>query len=268
MLPAPRAWESCPNQIPPWIWSGKGGPTEEVVGLTQDASAHFLRATRDVSAGTFLTSFGDAAIIRQKYKAGTEFAELYSATQASPSGVRCQYTYRQSTGSDTYWISPHQDVKIISSKASKSLKKDQEFRSILKGAGQSAQHSCCTQPSCSTSINTELGLIMRTSGNDDEDECLGTGLFATRAIRTGEQIYVSYSEDTAKDWKSTFGCRCYCCRCTGTCSVQDTLDQAQACPTPMVVPISSDRSPGYQNLTSVKTRGPGLDGMEVDVARR
>jgi hypothetical protein len=56
-------WESCPNQIPRWIWSGKGDPTEEEVGLTQDVSAHFLRATRDVSTGTFLTSFGDATII-------------------------------------------------------------------------------------------------------------------------------------------------------------------------------------------------------------
>jgi hypothetical protein len=105
---------------------------------------------------------------------------------------------------------------------------------------------------------------MRTSGNDDEDECLGAGLFATRTIRTGEQIYVSYSEDIAKDWEPTFGCRCYCCRCTGTCSVQDTSDQAQACPTPIVIPISSDPMPGYQNLTSVETRGPGLDRMEVD----
>jgi hypothetical protein len=120
-------WESCPNQIPQWIWSGTGDPTEVEVGLTQDVSAHFLRATRDVSAGTFLTVFGDAVIIRQKSKAGTEFAELYSATEASPSGERCQYTYRESTGSDTYWISPHQDVKIISSKASKALKKDLEF---------------------------------------------------------------------------------------------------------------------------------------------
>ncbi len=257
-------WESCPNQIPQWIWSGTGDPTEETVGLTQDASAHFLRATRDVSTGTFLTVFGDTAIIRQKSKAGTEFAELFSATEASPSGERCQYTYRKSTGSDTYWISPHQDVKIISSKASKALKKALEFRSILKGADQAAQHSCCTQPSYSTSINAELGLIMRTSGNDDEDECLGTGLFTTRAIRTGEQIYVSYSEDVAKDWESTFVCRCYCCRCARTCIVQDTSDQAQACPTPMTIPISSDPMSGYQDLTVMEMRGPGLDGMEVD----
>ncbi len=112
--------------------------------------------------------------------------------------MRCQYTYRESTGSNTYWISPHQDVKIISSKASKALKKALEYRSRLKGAGQAAQHSCCTQSSCSTSINAELGLIMRTSGTDDEDECLGAGLFATRAIRTGEQIYASYSKDITK----------------------------------------------------------------------
>ena len=257
-------WEPCPNQIPQWIWSGKGGPTEEAVGVTQDASAHFLRATRDISVGTFLTAFGDAAIIRQKSKVGIEFAGLYSATQISPDGVRCQYTYQESTGSDTYWISPHQDVKIISNKASKALKKALEFRSILQGAGQAAQHSCCTQLSCSTSINAELGLIMRTSGNDDEDECLGAGLFATRTIRTGEQIYVSYSEDIAKDWEPTFGCRCYCCRCTGTCSVQDTSDQAQACSTPMVIPISSDPTPGYQDLTTVEKRGTGLNGRKVD----
>jgi hypothetical protein len=137
-------WESCPNQIPQWIWSGQGDPTEEEVGVTQDALAHFLRETRDVSTGTFLTVFGDAAIIRQRSKVGTEFAELYSATQTSPSGVRCQYMYRESTGTDTYWISRHQNVKIISSKASKALKKSLESRSSLKGAGQVAQHSCCT----------------------------------------------------------------------------------------------------------------------------
>ena len=259
-------WESCPNQIPQWIWSGQGGPTEEAVGVTQDASAHFLRATRDVTAGTFLTAFGDAAIIRQRSTVGTEFAELYSATQTSPSGVRCQYTYRESTGTDTYWISPHQDVKIISSKASKALRKALESRSSLKGAGQAAQHSCCTQMSCNTSINAELGLVMRTSGNDDEDECLGAGLFATRAIRTGEQIYVSYSKDITKEWESTFGCRCYCCRCARTCSVRNTSDRAQAGPT-LATPISSVPTPEHQrppDRKAVETRGSDLDGMEAD----
>ena len=167
--------------------------------MEQDSLAHFLRVTRDVSAGTFLTTFGDAAIIRQKSKVGIEFAERYSVTQTSSGGVKYQYTYRESAGSDTCWISPHQDINIISSKASKALKKALEFRSILKGGGQTAQHSYYTQPTCNTSINTELVLIMRTSGNDDEDECLGSGLFATRTIRTGEQIYVSYSEDISKD---------------------------------------------------------------------
>ena len=260
-------WESCPNQIPQWIWSGRGGPTEESVGVTQDVSAHFLRSTKDVSAGTFLTAFGDAAIIRQKSKVGMEFAELYSATQASPGGGKCQYTYRESTGSDTYWISPHQDVNIISRRASKALKRALELRSRLKGTGQAAQHSCCTQPSCSTSINAELGLIMRTSGNDDDDECLGAGLFATRAIRTGEQIYVSYSEDIAKDWESTFGCRCYCCRCSGTCSEQKTTDRAQVYPTLMTSPISSDSMPERQSppdLQAVVTSASDLEGMEVD----
>ena len=260
-------WESCPNQLPRWICSGEGGPTEEAIGVEQDASAHFLRASRDVSAGTFLTAFGDAAIIRQKSKVGIEFAELYSATQTSSRGVKCQYTYRESTGSDTYWISPHQDDKIISNKASKALKKALEFRSSLKGAGQAAQHSCCTQPTCSTSINAELGLIMRSSGNDDEDECLGAGLFATRAIRTGGQIYVSYSDDISKEWESTFGCRCYCCRCSGTCSEQTMSDQAQVHPTPLASSTSSDPMTEHQSLPDLKaveTIWSGLDVMEVD----
>jgi hypothetical protein len=55
--------------------------------VTQDDSAHFLRVTRDVSVGTFLTAFGDDVIIRQKSKVGIEVAELYSATQVSPDGV-------------------------------------------------------------------------------------------------------------------------------------------------------------------------------------
>jgi hypothetical protein len=181
--------------------------------------------------------------------------------------VRCQYTYRESTGSNTYWISPHQDVKIISSKASKALKKALEYRSRLKGAGQAAQHSCCTQSSCSTSINAELGLIMRTSGTDDEDECLGAGLFATRAIRTGEQIYASYSKDITKDWESTFGCKCYCCWCAKTCNVQDSPDGAQTCPSLVATPVSIYPIPEYQSSPVrqvVGTRSSGLDMMEVD----
>jgi hypothetical protein len=108
---------------------------------------------------------------------------------------------------------------------------------------------------------------MRTSGDDDEDECLGAGLFATRAIRTGEQIYVSYSENIAKDWESTFGCRCYCCWCAGTCNIPDTSDRAQACPTLMATSISNDPRPEHQlppDRKAVEMKGSGLDGMEVD----
>ena len=108
---------------------------------------------------------------------------------------------------------------------------------------------------------------MRTSANDDEDECLGAGVFATRTIRAGEQIYVSYSEDIAKDWESTFGCRFYCCRCSRTCSVHNTSDRAQAGPTLLATPIRSDPTPEYQlppDLKAVETRESGLDGMVVD----
>jgi hypothetical protein len=161
---------------------------------------------------------------------------------------------------------PQQDVKSIAGKASKVLKKTLEFRCSLKGSGQVTQHSCCTQPSCGTLINEELGLIMRTSGNDDEDGCLGVGAFATRTIRTGEQIYVSYSGNIDKDWESTFDCRCYCCY-AGTCNIPDTSDRAQTCPTLMTTSSSNDPRPEYHlplDRKVVAMKGSGLDGMEVD----
>jgi hypothetical protein len=133
-------WESCPNQIPQWIWSGRGDPTEESVGVTQDSSAHFLRSTRDVASGTFLTAFGDTVIIHQESKRGMEFTELYSVSKASPGRGKCQYTYRESTGPDTYWISPRQDVNVISSKVSKALKRTLGLCSRIQGSGQTAQH--------------------------------------------------------------------------------------------------------------------------------
>ena len=244
-------WESCPNQIPQWIWSGSGGPTEESIGVTQDASARFLRATRDAAPGTFLTAFGEAAIIHQDSKIGREFEELHSASKTALGGKKCQYTYRESTGSKTYWISPQQDIDIISNKASKALKRALAVRSRLLGSGQAAQHSCCKQPSCRTSINAELGLIMRSSSNDDEDECLGAGLFATRAIRTGEQILVSYSDNITRDWESTFGCRCYCCHCSGTCSTT----------------IPTGQAPGHHmphDSLAVDMKAPDPEGMVVD----
>ena len=136
-------WESCPNQIPQWIWSGNGGPTEESIGVTQDVSMHFLRATRDGDPGTFLTAFGEAAIIHQDSKIGREFEELHSVSKTALGGRKCQYTYRESTGSNTYWIRPQQDIDIISNKASKALKRALAVRSRLLGSGQAAQHSCC-----------------------------------------------------------------------------------------------------------------------------
>ena len=140
-------WEPCPNQIPAWVLTGKGGPTEEAVGLQQDESAHFLRAITDIPASTFITAFGEAVIIRQSSRTGKEFVDCYSTIQETQGGMKCQYTYRETTGSDTCWICPQPDINIISANVSKDLKKALTFRSKLKGAGHAAQHSCCKQRS-------------------------------------------------------------------------------------------------------------------------
>ena len=70
---------------------------------------------------------------------------------------------------------------------------------------------------------------MKASGNGDEDECLGVGLFSTRAIQKGEQIYASYSGDDkiSKVWETAFGRRCYCVQCSGTCCKKTSPEWVQ-----------------------------------------
>ena len=52
---------------------------------------------------------------------------------------------------------------------------------------------------------------MEASGNDDEDECLGVGLFSTKAIQKGGHIYVFHSGDDkiSQTLETSFGCKCY-----------------------------------------------------------
>ena len=179
--------------------------------------------------------------------------------------MKCQYTYRETTGSDTYWICPQPDINIISANTSKDLKKALAFRSKLKGTGHAAQHSCFKQAACKTSTNADLGQIMQTSGNEDEDECLGVGLFSTRVIKKGEQIYTSYSGDDkiSKVWETVFDCQCYCCQCSGTCCTQTSLEGVQevdsttpAVPTQRNSMMETDKPPPDQMDTETNISGP------------
>jgi hypothetical protein len=83
-----------------------------------------------------------------------------------------------------------------------------------------AQHSCCKRADCQTSINAGLSLIFQASGNDEDDQCMGVGIVATRPISQGEQVFISYSGDTKIEdtWGKIF--RCYCCQCQRSCVVR------------------------------------------------
>ena len=84
-----------------------------------------------------------------------------------------------------------------------------------------AQHSCCKRADCQTSINAGLSLIFQASGNDEDDQCMGVGIVATRPISQGEQVFISYSGDTKIEdtWGKIF--RSYCCQCQRSCVVRN-----------------------------------------------
>ena len=69
--------DPCPNQMPPWMRTGEGGPTEAVKGLEQDSTATYLRTTQMVPNDTFLTTFGEASIIRDSEPEGKQLGTLY-----------------------------------------------------------------------------------------------------------------------------------------------------------------------------------------------
>jgi hypothetical protein len=100
-----------------------------------------------------------------------------------------------------------------------SLRGALQQRSPLIGSGHIAQHSCCTNTTCSTSTNARLGLILEVSNNDNDDICLGAGLTSTRAIQPGDQVYVSYAGDgnITDAWEDIFKSKYYCCACRGEC---------------------------------------------------
>ncbi len=87
-----------------------------------------------------------------------------------------------------------------------SLKRALREHSLLIGSAHIVQHSCCSNKTCSTSINARLGLILEVSNDDNDDICLGAGLTATRTIQPGEQIYVSYASDSSIEdtWEDIF----------------------------------------------------------------
>ena len=69
--------DPCPNQMPPWMRTGGGGPTEVAHGLKQDEVATYLRTTQRVPEGTFLAAFGEASIIRASETEGKQLGTIY-----------------------------------------------------------------------------------------------------------------------------------------------------------------------------------------------
>ncbi len=134
-------------------------------------------------------------------------------------------------------------------------------RSPLFGLGHIAQHSCCKNTTCSTSVNARLGLILEDSNDDDDDTCLGAGLTATRIIQPGEQIYISYSGDNSieDEWENIFKSKCYCCTCRGECMIQDpktttttTLDSSNGAPArDPVRTMTRDEGPEGRNMEDI-----------------
>ena len=219
--------EPCPNQIPTALRTGTGIGTTTKTSFDLDLAANYLVAKDLIPAGTLFSVFGGAAIIRENSKPGRELRETYSHIQNSQTDRKCQYTFRASTGSpdEIYWVLPTPDIETISGHGiSGSLRGALQQRSPLIGSGHIAQHSCCTNTTCSTSTNARLGLILEASNNDNDDICLGAGLTATRAIQPGEQVYVSYAGDgnIADAWEDIFKTKCYCCACRGECMTTAT----------------------------------------------
>ena len=86
--------DPCPNQIPEWMRTGEGGPTEVAKGLAQDPTATYLKATQGVPKGTLLAAFGEVSIIRASEPEGVQLGDLYDQIQKSQSGDKCQYTVK------------------------------------------------------------------------------------------------------------------------------------------------------------------------------
>ena len=215
--------DPCPNQVPEWMRTGEGGPTEVAEGLAQDPTATYLKATQGVPKETFLAAFGEASIIRASEPEGVQLGALYDQIQKSQSLDKCQYTVKAPMGTPTdhFWIIPQPDKAVLLTKNPPAkLIQALSNPSILQGYGHMAQHSCCKRADCQTSINAGLSLIFQASGNDEEDQCRGVGIVATRPISQGEQIFISYSGDARiKDtWGEIF--RCYCCQCRKSCVAQ------------------------------------------------
>jgi len=213
--------------------TGKGGPTEVAKGLAQDPTATYLKATQGVPKGTFLAAFGEASIIRASEPEGVQLGDLYDQIQKPQSGDKCQYTVKAPMGTPTdhFWIIPQPDKDVLLAKNPPAkLIQALSKPSILHGYGHMAQHSCCKSADCQTSINASLSLIFQASGNDEEDQCMGVGIVATRPISQGEQIFISYSGDAKiKDtWGEIFPC--YCCQCRKSCVARSARTQKRTEP--------------------------------------
>jgi hypothetical protein len=162
--------DTCPNQIPPWMRTGEGGPTEVAKGLEQDLAATYLRTTQRVPKDTFLAAFGETSIIRASEPAGKQLETLYERIHRTPALQKCQYTVKAPTGTpkDHIWIVPQPDkLLLLSQKPPTQLM-------------QALSNPC---------------LIFQSSGNEEETPCMGVGVVSIRPISHGEQIFLSYSGD-------------------------------------------------------------------------
>jgi hypothetical protein len=204
--------DPCPNQVPEWMRTGEGGLTVVAKGLVQDPAATYLKTTQGVPKDTFLAAFGEASIIRASEPEGVMLGTLYDQIQKSHSLDKCQYTVQAPMGTPTdhFWIIPQSDKAVLLTRDPPAeLRRALSNPSILQGHGHMAQHSCCKRADCQTSINTGLSLIFQASGNDEDDQCMGVGIVATRPISQGEQIFISYAGDAKIEdtWGEIF--RCY-----------------------------------------------------------
>jgi hypothetical protein len=212
--------DPCPNQVPEWMRTGVNDPTEVGRGLVHDPADTYLKTKQGVPKYTFLAAFGEASIIRASEQEGVQLGILYDQIQKSESLDKCQYTVKTPMGTPTnhFWIIPQPDKAVLLTRDPPAeLIQALSNPSTLQGHGHMAQHSCCKRADCQTSINTGLSLIFQASGNDEEDQCMGVDIVATRPINQGEQIFISYSGDEKiKDtWGEIF--RCYYCQCQKSC---------------------------------------------------
>lgn len=216
----------CTNQEPTFA-------SEQWAYLTTGRGLHpykYLRAKKDIPAGTFITTFLGIIVQQCTHKeAFGSFARIHAQQHMTEGADKFQYSVL--VGSERLpgslaWFIPQNDLCLLRRLLGP---RDQELLALTKarlvgrGLGQYAQHTCCL-----SHVNTHLFpiCILREGQNGhqgrkewEDDEWMqvrGVALRAERLIREGEEILVHYvGAGRSGNFQKVF--KCSCCLCSGRC---------------------------------------------------